>query len=1229
MKSSFSLLVFVCLLSTHAFSQKIHHFWSSVDESSLSVAIKSNQQIHPTQYESVQLDFESFTKILATAPQESATLKKELLITLPLPDGSLETFAVVESSVMEAKLQAKYPQIRSFVVWGTERPDVHGRVEYSPNGFNAFLSSQSGSMFISPIAKGNTDYYFAYTLDNYDYTVAGMPVASCGYNPATMPPGSFDHLKTDEVIGHDHEHDTHTTKNAGSELPVRKYRFALACTGEYAQGHGGTVASVLASYNTAVNRVNEIFETEVGVRMILIDNVEEIIFLDPDTDPYQNSNVGTALLGQNEAVLNRFIPPTAYELGHVFTAGCTDVGGVVNGSACGQGKARGVTCHSTNNVVVIAQGVMAHEIAHQFGTSHSWNNCPGSDGQRAGEAAFEPGSGTTIMSYNGACGPENNIPGRREDYYHVGSLVQYTRFTREEPFGPCGTQEFLGNTEPIIEWTYDNGFYIPVNTPFELNTTAVDMEDQDRLTYCWEQYDLGPPTPLGRPILNAPLFRTFAAVPETSRVFPRMASVVGNIEEIDEVLPTYSRDLTFRCTVRDNHPGSGAAVWEEVKFKATESAGPFLVTSPNADSVEWEVGSYQEITWDVANTNGSLVNCQRVDIRLSMDGGFTYPVTLAEGVRNDGSEFVVIPDVTGTRTRVRVEASDNVFFDISNANFTLTPATTPGYALQIGPSFQQLCQPASANLVVETTSLLEYDSLVTISIVEGLPEGAVATIENETLVPGENTNITIDFSAVDIDEEITVVLQAIAGSSDTLFRSFDIDVVNNDFSALVQTSPSNGVVGIDAPVFEWVPSPNANTYDFEVATSPLFGDSRIVTETGLTDITYTPDFVLEENTVFYWRVRANNECGVGEFTIPFAFRTQAISCAALQPEDTPITLSGSGQQTRESLILVQSQGTINDMNIPIIQGQYQTINGLRFTVISPDGKEAVLFDQKCGATSTFEAGFDDQAPTALACPPINGVLMRPQDPLAVFNGDNTQGLWTLRVEVVEPGFGGGGSIDNWEIEFCGNLSPSAPFLVNNETWALPPNTRSQITPDFLLAEDANNTSEEIFYTIVSAPEHGTLYLYDEQPLSVGDRFRQVDINSNNLYYEHEGNEATEDKFVFTVEDTESGWFGTPTFNISIDESAVVNTTEVSLDEYVQLFPNPVQQGELTVVIGQSPQLFKRMNIISAQGQLISTQSLAQAANRWTINTGQFATGIYFLQLETSMGTVVKRFTIVQ
>ena len=80
------------------------------------------------------------------------------------------------------------------------------------------------------------------------------------------------------------------------------------------------------------------------------------------------------------------------------------------------------------------------------------------------------------------------------------------------------------------------------------------------------------------------------------------------------------------------------------------------------------------MTWNVAGTNAAPVSCANVAIDLSTDGGNTFPTSLAASTPNDGSEAVTIPDTPTAQARVRVSCVGNVFFDISNANFTIVAA---------------------------------------------------------------------------------------------------------------------------------------------------------------------------------------------------------------------------------------------------------------------------------------------------------------------------------------------------------------------------------------------------------------------------------------------------------------------------------------------------------------------------------------------------------------------------
>jgi hypothetical protein len=71
------------------------------------------------------------------------------------------------------------------------------------------------------------------------------------------------------------------------------------------------------------------------------------------------------------------------------------------------------------------------------------------------------------------------------------------------------------------------------------------------------------------------------------------------------------------------------------------------------------------------------VNCANVNILISADGGNTFKMLLAN-TPNDGSQAVAMPSVLGSKYRIKVEAVGNIFFDISNADFTLSNSGSVG-----------------------------------------------------------------------------------------------------------------------------------------------------------------------------------------------------------------------------------------------------------------------------------------------------------------------------------------------------------------------------------------------------------------------------------------------------------------------------------------------------------------------------------------------------------------------
>ncbi|MER3524283.1 MAG: hypothetical protein C4326_09510 [Ignavibacteria bacterium] len=610
----------------------------------------------PEAHHTYFLDYDAMRIALFAAPMERTQQARiaPAIIILPTPDGTLAPFAVVESPIMEEGLAAQFPDIRTFSGQGIDDPTATVRLDVGPAGFHAMVLSPNGDYFIDPHNRFDVRHYVVYGKRGATPRPENFPNGQCLVGP---DPAYAEHLR--QLAR------TRITTAVGPQL--RTYRLACAATGEYTTYHGGTVALGQAAIVTAINRVTGVYEKEVAVRLTLVANNSSIVYTNPSTDPYSNNN-GSLMLGQNQSNLDAVIGSANYDIGHVFSTGG---GGVAYlGVVCVNGsKARGVTGLPTPVGDPFYIDYVAHEMGHQFGGNHSFNSTTGScgGGNRNAATAYEPGSGSTIMAYAGICGADN-LQSNSDAYFHTINFDEIVAYTTVGSGNNCPTITNTGNNAPSVN-AGTGGFTIPISTPFALTGSATDP-DNDPLTYCWEEFDLGPAGSPNNPSGNAPISRSFTPVATPTRTFPKLSDLLNNTQTIGELLPTYTRTLTFRLTARDNRNGGAGVDYSQIQFSVTGSAGPFTVTSPNT-SVTWPALSQQTITWNVANTNVAPLNCLNVKITLSTDGGNTFAVTLLASTPNDGSEIVTIPDNQTTTARIKVEAIGNIFFDISNTNFTI------------------------------------------------------------------------------------------------------------------------------------------------------------------------------------------------------------------------------------------------------------------------------------------------------------------------------------------------------------------------------------------------------------------------------------------------------------------------------------------------------------------------------------------------------------------------------
>ena len=151
------LLCAVFLFSMLSYSQNNKGIWTPSNAQKQMTLSAAERNAQPKKESFFELNMLKLKQQLLYVGNRNST--NAAILEFPLEDGKLYAFSVLEASVMHPDLQAKYPEIRSYIGQGIDNPSVIIRFSITPKGFHGMiLNTKQGTQFINPYTEDGDTY---------------------------------------------------------------------------------------------------------------------------------------------------------------------------------------------------------------------------------------------------------------------------------------------------------------------------------------------------------------------------------------------------------------------------------------------------------------------------------------------------------------------------------------------------------------------------------------------------------------------------------------------------------------------------------------------------------------------------------------------------------------------------------------------------------------------------------------------------------------------------------------------------------------------------------------------------------------------------------------------------------------------------------------------------------------------------------------------------------------
>jgi hypothetical protein len=368
------------------------------------------------------------------------------------------------------------------------------------------------------------------------------------------------------------------------------------------------------------------------------------------------------------------------------------------------------------------------------------------------------------MAYSGICDTDN-LQFDADAMFHWKSIEQINDYTRVasifEDGTDCGTRTSTGNQKPVADAGADST--IPFKTPFLLDGSATGGN-----SYAWDQIDAGTASAVDVDMGDNAIIRSLLPNADPDRYIPRLLDLFTGSNTTGEILPQTVRDVNFAFVVRDTNGG----IDTDFKKISTINTGTTFSVLSHTTAETLSTGQSTNVTWEVASTDASPINCAKVNIQLLRSDGVKNDLLL--DTNNDGVETIVVPGSTPSMTnaRIMVACASQPFFQISTGDIAIQQGvdSTPPVITIIGSSTVNAIQGSTYN-DQGATATDDFDPIVSVASVSTV-NTAVIGVYKVTYTATDNANNTSTK-----DRTVNVIADTLAPVI-TLIGSSTLDIIN-------------------------------------------------------------------------------------------------------------------------------------------------------------------------------------------------------------------------------------------------------------------------------------------------------------------------------------------------------------------------------------------------------------------------------------------------------------------